>query len=380
MVMDMSSPGHRVDQDNDIEIDLGDYPIGVELTDDEHMLEDGEQIRPDTATDENMEDDEHTAITEEAVMIDETLPEATTLEQDYDDELIDYEDEPTEQQPMQSVPSEMNAPPSGTEVFPASLDTFVAAPIIIEAGVADLASTASAAETTGQEAHKEQQEKMGEPSEALQPSADESLATAEAETQEDRTTDQPAIQQAIVSKDDEPDAKAAPEEPSVEERPVDDNPATTVDQEQPSLLEIPIAEPEKHVERDVEPDSHPLPTESADATSHDVPPTPTDTGLHPVMVKYRETEFPLFRSRTATNGLLEDDNLASLSLSELMSKCREQLAINTGEKVSDDQELCLVFEHMRSSLREVSFYSTSLAKRIMLILQFRMIHELLNSA
>ncbi|TKA23790.1 hypothetical protein B0A50_07072 [Salinomyces thailandicus] len=90
------------------------------------------------------------------------------------------------------------------------------------------------------------------------------------------------------------------------------------------------------------------------AEQNEGPSTPTDTGLHPVMLYYGEHSMPLFKSKTQQDGLLKDDNLANLSLAELMRNCRQRLAFKIGIAVPEEQELVLAFDPFELPLAEYS--------------------------
>ena len=72
-----------------------------------------------------------------------------------------------------------------------------------------------------------------------------------------------------------------------------------------------------------------------------------------MIVRFGEFQFPLFKSRNQPDGLLKNDNLASLSLGELIQNCRQRLAIKTGETISEDQDLVLGFDQLGLILVEV---------------------------
>ena len=71
-------------------------------------------------------------------------------------------------------------------------------------------------------------------------------------------------------------------------------------------------------------------------------------------IHFKETHMPLFKSRKQLDGLLKDDNLANVSLADLMSSCRQRLPLKTGEEITDDQDLVLSFDQLALMLVEVS--------------------------
>lgn len=84
------------------------------------------------------------------------------------------------------------------------------------------------------------------------------------------------------------------------------------------------------------------------------PSTPTDTGLHPITLRYGDHVLPLFKSKRQQDGLLKNDNLASLSLAELMKACRSRLAIHFGQAVSETQDVVFRFDNLGLTLAEDS--------------------------
>jgi hypothetical protein len=338
-----------MDQDDDIEIDISDYPIAFELTDDEQMVEDGEQARPDTATDENMDDDEPTIITHEEVMIDEPPLDNTTIGDDLDDELIDYDDDQAQQIPAPVIDQ--------GQIQPATLEMAVA-PFLVSTSESQTTLignplSSSAEETSGlvpvllsngPSSQVEQQSLVAEESIAAPLSSSEHQEPIPA-TVDGVHNDKAPVEGKLTVKDIDPPTtvqeQVKNDEISAQQLQTEQNDEAS-DHTQQAEVDYEKSLTEKQsstIETRIEPSEETLPP-------------PTDTGLHPVMVKYRSTEFPLFKSQTSPNGLLENDNIASLSLANLMATCREQLAINTGENISDDQELCLKIDHMRSTLRE----------------------------
>jgi hypothetical protein len=390
VAMDISSPSHRVDQDDDIEIDISDYPIAFELTDDEQMV-DGELARPDTATDENMDDDEPINIIPEEVMTDEPQLDNTNTGNDFDDELIDYDDD----QAHQNL-AVMTFPDSSQTVVPNNAEAFSQVPPHESIPVPDIAPAIQRVDdnltsiTTGLSdavvAPVVTQDSASlEHAAPSHPSAehDKTIPVHVVDVHENKSTvvvgesvagvgeaGRPAVSPAVADKEvtlaqqqqptedeaaaQDQQAEADETEAQRQQQHLGKDDASAQQQQQFDRIEE-LAEQQQSAEDDnPQPSSQKLSESAAEAgvSATDVLPSPTDTGLHPIMVKYRSTEFPLFKSRMALNGLLENDNIVNVSLSELMATCREQLGINTGEKISDDQELCLKIDHMRSSLRE----------------------------
>ena len=302
--MEMSSPANR-NLDDDIDIDFDDYQAGgVQLTDDERMIED--ETRPATATDDLMDDDflprEQGQVEEEVMHVEELQPEE-------DEELIDYGEDDFHEDAVIPEATDGLTEPAETvdavvahvdeEILPVPDDTIVEAP--------------------GEEAIEEVQ---GEEEQILEPSAGiEEIAA-------------PAVFDEVES--DEANATATVE-PAVYEAPK--NAATA--QHRP-LAGADEAGGQANMSLN-----------TSLSVTNDTPGTPTDTGLHPMNVRYGDLHMPLFKSRRQPDGLLKDDNLANLSLAELMQNCRQRLALKIGDDISSDQELVLSFEHLGLMLVEV---------------------------
>jgi hypothetical protein len=309
--MEMSSPAVR-NLDDDIDIDFEDYQGGVQLIDDERMLEDGDPTRPTTATDDMMEDDllpGEEAPVDEEIMRDD-VPQAQDAQQQEDEELIDYgEDEFQEPVVDDTVIPEVEQ----------SAD-------VENAGLAPLDSGISAAvESTSVEA----------PGPTF---------LEEAPTEVDHSEEPAQIIEDFLATEQHPADGTEHEEGNAlfEEA---ENHEDTEHTENDSLTNEPADGADGLNFRP--------PLNTAISTSTDTPGTPTDTGLHPMTIRYGGLLLPLFKSQRQPDGLLKDDNLANLSLAELITNCRQRLALKRGEDVSEDQELVLGFEHMGLMLVEV---------------------------
>lgn len=318
--MEMSSPGqHNLDED----IDFGDWElenVGTNVDADERMMDDGEHTRPATATDDVMEDDVLQG--EQTVVQEEVMQDSPTQEQQLEDEdLIDYSDDELQDK----IGEDAGAP-----------------------GVHELAQDAAPVLDT--QAALVGEEVVHVSDEPAAEYALEDVASANAVTDE-------AIGPLVTG-----DTAAVS---------YDDTVAEGYSTEGVSVLEQATTEPrvvglEQHAEVHAEPeDDAQQVTESAELrrptisldvsaqTPIDGPATPTDTGLHATTVRFGELQFPLFKSRNQPEGLLKNDNLASLSLGELIQNCRQRLAIKTGENVSEDQDLVLGFDQLGLVLVEV---------------------------
>ena len=336
--MEMSSPaGHTFD--NDIDIDFDDYQGGIHLTDDEHMLEDGDQMRLGTATDEMMDDEVNSigaAVVEEVMQDD--LGAIQVGPADDDDELIDYGDEEYQNQHDSTL--------DDTTIHNVTEET-----VPIPEGLT------SETEQVHHEIDREPQPKTAE--------------ELKVEHQSEVTNNLPeaASQQNINS------GYHAVTATIIESGTVNGlyNQASKSDAGQPDIAASETEEllsytaPEEGEGRagPSEPEQPPrlsITSQHSPADKPDGPPTPTDTGIHPILICYGELEIPLFKSRAQPDGLLKDDNLVNLSLADVMGNCKRRLATKTGEVFSDDYELRLTFDQLGLVLVEDSeaAFSTSL--------------------
>jgi hypothetical protein len=86
------------------------------------------------------------------------------------------------------------------------------------------------------------------------------------------------------------------------------------------------------------------------------PNSPTLTGMHPTIVEYQENEVYLFPSRDPAvpeQYLLQNENLVTTSLGDLLQACRAAL----GDSISEDEELVLGVEELDLYVSEVSHES-----------------------
>ncbi|KAK3725404.1 hypothetical protein LTR37_000374 [Vermiconidia calcicola] len=310
--MDTSSPANRNLDDEDIDIDFEDYTGGVQGQDDERMLEDGDPTRPGTATDDVMVDDT-TLVEGEQTIVDEETMGDDVVPQEEDEELIDYDEDDLQEQPVDdTVITEVEGQPA--DVIDAVTEGDVDEEIARSAE--DIAAKAPALTFAGRA------EQVLEPP----------VASAESLNLAQGAEDVAAVPTAIFGEEQQHDpgleAYAAYEEQ--EEHANQEDQLTTQDH---------ATHP--HIQIDTNLKVH-----------NDAPDTPTDTGLHPMTIRYGDYHMPLFKSRRQPDGLLKDDNLASLSLAELVRNCRQQLAVKIGEEVSEDQEMILGFEHLGLMLVE----------------------------
>ncbi|KAK5684936.1 hypothetical protein LTS10_003011 [Elasticomyces elasticus] len=311
VTMDISSPQNQM-HDHDIELDFGDgeYDGGVDLLDDA-MLTDGEQPRPQTgATDDVMEDDVHQDAPEAEMQ--DTPVEQPPAHDQYDEELIDYGDEE-------------------------DLDTTI---MNAEEGF----NTFHEQQIDGAEKFSEEIVRLPEEPKFEQPEIGEDFPSYELvhDAAAHDPTDDTAADEATYD-----DAQAEQHPADLTNGDVDD-------------LTYPAEETGKTLEQIAHP------TMTIDTTSNslaDGPASPTDTGLHPVMLYYSEHSMPLFRSKHEPEGLLKNDNLVNVHLHDLMAGIRDLLVQMLGEDaVPEARDFTLSFDGLGLMLpaESTSAFQTSL--------------------
>lgn len=321
--MEMSSPANRNNLDDDIDIDFDDYQGGVQVNDDEQMVEDGDATRPTTATDDMMDDDmlpDEQVQADEEVMQDDEQVEEQAQE---DEELIDYGDDEFQDQPIEDTTLLAEQP---TDTGP-SLDD-----------------------------------------------VDEEITRAP-ETAEDEIQNQPYVEGTVTETEQVFVPPVNFEDDLAPATATDGNVAFEAgDQDLAELLSDDVTKQAQYeAEADPDADEEDVPpaisVNTAVSAPVDTPGTPTDTGLHPMSIRYGDLHMALFKSKKQPDGLLKDDNLASLSLAELIKNCRQRLALKIGEDISQDQELVLGFDSMGLMLVEVSFISTDMHWTLLTVVQ-----------
>ena len=340
--MEMSSPA-RQDLDEDIDFDVIDYERDDDAThmnEDDRMMDDGEQARPGTATDDVMEDDmqqgEQTAVQEEVMQ-----DSPSHVQQEEDEELIDYSDDEVQdevvedagapeivEQPTDSVPvAELQEEQVDEEIARSADDAVLQPPLqgtnelsdVVEGSVAPLLA------------------------EDVVTAAEDAVDVGTAAEQGADALEQPPVD--AHDQGFEGDVEAG-DEPQIE----------AGDGEQFEVGNEGHYEAGEEEQFEADAAQGERPTISLDTTTQvpaDGPSTPTDTGLHPMTVRFGDLQFPLFKSRKQPDGLLKDDNLASLSLGELIKNCRQRLALKTGESLAEEQDVVLGFDQLGLVLVEV---------------------------
>lgn len=335
-----SSPAAGDLFDTDIDIDYDDYTGGVHLTDDDRMLEDGDPTRPPTATDEMMDDEEHTTTLVEEVMHDDIPHDQAAQPEPADEELIDYDDDLDVDQSffddttLKDTETGFAAPTEVVQEAATTHEEIVNQPELLtdenvslqEPGIliADNAEAATLEAPTHTEEHHEPQTEFNVETEhaTSTPQPDETVLAGESSV---------AVSGAAVDGSDQ--LLGEGEDTTLEPEHLDD--ATTSLKAPPHL------------------------PGALDTTDHDIPdgpPTPTDTGLHPMTVNYRAYSMPMFKSSRQPDGLLKNDNLASIGLSNLMQDCKTRLKVKLGEEISEDDDIVLVFDRLGLILVEVRLF------------------------
>ncbi|OTA34764.1 hypothetical protein BTJ68_06036 [Hortaea werneckii EXF-2000] len=371
--MEMSSPQNRnLDDDIDIDFDDSNYDGGVQLQDDEQMLTDGEQTRPATATDDMMDDDVQGEVfhfEQEAEMQDtQDLGDQPTAQEE-DEELIDYGDDDyfieDQQQPQIEEDTAVEDVTDEIEYGDEQQGEPIVHDFEPELQAQQEQQAVQASQETVDEEIVRQPEEAGV---AVQGPVD--VATAEvhvevmpgATEQVDAVTHAaPATEETVTypeqstSTSEQASFADGGKEQTLAAQAENAEPVEVPDEDayvQPSA-EIRQNEGEAAAEDPLAIDT----TATATSTTYDReenPGTPTDTGLHPMTLYYNGSSMPLFKSKKLQDGLLKDDNLANLSLAELMRNCRQRLALKLGITIPEEQEMTLAFDHLGLLLSENS--------------------------
>ncbi|KAK4969006.1 hypothetical protein LTR42_009285 [Elasticomyces elasticus] len=312
VTMDISPPQNQM-HDQDIELDFGDgeYDGGVDLLDDA-MLTDGEQARPQTAaTDDVMEDDVQQDAPEAEMQ--DTPVEQPPAHDQYDEELIDYGDEEDFLEPHVEDTTIMNAEEGFNTFHEQQID--------------------------GAEKFSEEVVRLPEDPTFEQPENNEDFSSYE------------LVHDAAAH---DPADDTAADDAQVEQHPAELTNGDVDDLTYPAGKTGETLEQVAH------------PTMTIDTTSNslaDGPASPTDTGLHPVMLYYSEHSMPLFRSKHEPEGLLKNDNLVNVHLHDLMAGIRDLLVQMLGEDaVPEARDFTLSFDGLGLMLaaESTSAFQTSL--------------------
>lgn len=351
--MEMSSPANPT-YDDDIDIDFDDNIGGVELTDDERMVEDNEQPRPATATDDMMEDDapqQEMHVPEQEMQDD--FDAAAYEQADPDDELIDYGEDEYEDMAETHDQTAYQPPAPEINIEDREPDQELADPNteqVDDEVVRDPEDFASEHQAVSEPEVVVAEEAISEEVPAVP-----NVNTTETTTPVDTA---PAVTEAPEGESDVPKEDHATVNegddvvPATGDEQHESHDAGVASLDEP-FPELPAESPEEHITAPV-----PAPLDTSLDAGADAPGTPTDTGLHPMVVQYGDWEWPLFKSSRQPEGLLKDDNLASVALADLLNNCRYRLALKVGEEISQDQEFVLRFDSMGLAIVEVRVYTT----------------------
>nr|POE73074.1 hypothetical protein CFP56_31013 [Quercus suber] len=334
--MDMSSPAHRQD-DDDIDIDIDFTYNDDTLVVDDQMLDD-EQTRPNTANDTAMDDDQDDTLVQEADMTDH--PDLEVLDEpvvdapaEEDDELIDYgEDEYLADEHIQEADSgESNVTPV--------------------VGNEQQRPNGIVQQISHEHEHGHQPGDID--------TASQSAIVKIDETQDDATFATQIPRESSYRETSTVTDMAQGNDHAVGIQDVDQkNTIKQTDDSHQDEPEEPTAQAEEEdVSSDVAAKSDKLQATFVDTSvrrASDVPATPTDTGLHHMVLQFEGLEMPLFRSRQMPEGLLTNDNLVGHHLADLISSCKMRLQESEHADFSDDQECILQFQGLPLELRESS--------------------------
>ncbi|KAM3422513.1 hypothetical protein BST61_g14 [Cercospora zeina] len=365
--MEMSSPAPGQQYDGDIDIVFDDYAAEPPLNDDDHMSEDGDMMRPGTAaTDDLMADVDHAHVTSVPTIVEEEMQDSDDAtqpaEQQMDDaELIDYEDDdemyvgnPAEGQSAQDVPIEEQIHSATTVTTAATAQEGLPAPL--EAPVEHEPTSETVSEVPGRVT-----------AETVAPPTETGATLAE---------DTNTAQSEVVYGENELGQQADSSGPVVTEAEADITYATVFDPEATETGEdVPLPQPQETEDtvedegQEYETDGHvtkppplrPATIDVANASVSEGPPTPTDQTLHAVSIQYRDHMWPLFKSRSQPDGLLKDDNLLNVSLSDLIHELRGRLAskLDGHDTITESRELVLNFEIFGSMVAESSVHASA---------------------
>lgn len=391
--MDVSSPAGNQLYDGDIDIEY-DYGGDAPTNDDEHMSEDGQFPRPGTAvTDDLMADADHANVTSIPTIVEEEMQDSDDAEQPQeqqvdDEELIDYEDEiyPDPPQEVPVVEAFQIQEQSQMKEFPIAQTADSGLPMPPEV-VADndhvteeiVREHKDIAVEVGQEPEAvpepdlvAEPEVVGEPELAAEPEvvtepevvaepqvlatcdeattvAEEAAGHVEAEGQD---TVELAPQEAPQSE--QSVAESVPEVAAVDASGIveavdvvnenDQYDTTQAETEQNATISTPKA-----------PSRHPGTINVSGGSVADSPQTPTDRTLHAMLIQYGEYQWPLFKSQSQPDGLLKDDNLLNVSLTDLLNNIRMRLAskVDEADMITKARELVLNFDLFGSMVAEV---------------------------
>jgi hypothetical protein len=379
--MEISSEyGNNMDADIDIDLDAPDAPdtnMQSFQVDDQQMQEDP---RSDRLDDLLMIDDSNLDDTDRMMQDDAPLP------QEQDEELLDFSEDEEDVPMNPAEPSQpeiqLVAEPEAPVHQPATIDepieivqSEIASELLAE-GVQPINTGVPQPEEAFKQPHIEHVEPQqpvidqtvinDESQNIAGPSLDQSVPSAsqpepQAEVQSPLVADPTEQPEAHVPESvvESTEISNAINENSEESAQVAHQQSTQDQHLEQGKDDIPTGTAQGH---DEQPTKRTLTRQETDLSNYTVPDdysrerqvnSPTVTGLHPTIVEYQENEVYLFPSRDPAvpeQYLLQNENLVTTSLGDLLQACRTAL----GDGVSEDEELVLGVEELDLYVSEVS--------------------------
>lgn len=361
MEVSLSPAGNQYD--DEVLIDYDDYGTATH-TEDEHMIEDGELMRPGTATDDMMEDAEPIITVNEEIMHDDPLAAAPEVHIE-DEELIDYSDEDYQDDIQVTLDDPAIEADNVAESGLSTHEEIVTLSEPVDDAIVEQLEHAAAGENS---------------TEKFLSAVGTAAPSASADDEESRTDagldqDETSHAEKLLELEQEPDGQAedVPRQADQEEEAAAEVlGAQAVQADEPDTQASDDAHAQQSHGENEGPKAQPRFPAGLDTAAYfapDGPQTPSDTGIHPITVRYGDIVMPLFKSRDQPDGLLKNDNLASVSLGDLLDNCRHRLAVKIGEDVSADQDLVLSFENMGLQVVEVRCHCYDTFEQPLTVLQ-----------
>lgn len=362
--------------DGDIDIDLDGVGEQMRYEDDDQMIDDVKSDRGNNPDDDVMLDDDVTSNHGDREM-QEAAPN-----QEVDEDLLDFSDIETEDAPPleRPVPPQaellvepqiqpaacvsMSAPASVADEPIERVQSEAAAQLLTEGvDVIDHSGhehqpteqphvTAPSAHNSGPQSSQQEEHELSE-TEHVEPENEVSHLEAPAYVPEDAA---PAVAETVESTLQQSDEHAGPI-PELTSSEVPQEPTLeTVDETNAEAVALNTSEQPAAQSIGLSVDTEPIragETSEQDYTRERQHSSPTVTGLHSTVVEYDGNEIYLFPSREPQGSeqyLLENENLATTSLGDLLQACRSVL----GESLSEDEELVMGVEELDLYISEVS--------------------------
>jgi hypothetical protein len=397
--MEISSEYGNMDADIDIDLDAPDAPDAPDTNmqsfqvDDHQMQEDPRSDRPD---DDLMIDDSHLDDTDR-MMQDDAPP------QEQDEELLDFSEDEEDVPMNPAEPSQPDIHLVAEPEAPAEQPLTAQEPVeVVQSEVASELLTEGVQPITTQDAPSE--EVVEQPQivsvEEQEPVTDQIVTNTQSEGVAQEPLEQVAQSepQSVAQEEAQPSTAAdSAEQPEVhaQESVVESTETSNTaneDLEEAAHVFQQESTQDQHPEQgnddiqigvaqedDEQPAKRTLTRQETDLSNYTVPDdysrerqvnSPTVTGLHPTIVEYQENEVYLFPSRDPAvpeQYLLQNENLVTTSLGDLLQACRTAL----GDGISEDEELVLGVEELDLYVSEDSTpaFSTSFSELLDMYLQ-----------